>query len=341
MSVVGVALRSLDEVLPLHILFDPAGRIVHAGSTMRKIAPGLIGRSTSQAFSVVRPRLPADAPSLLGAGGRRITIALRPTGPGSPGVAADGGGDGQRLRATVVPVDGGGGLIVAAFGADISETVSRHSLSAADFGPTDQSVELLYVLEAQAAVSEQADNLISRLAAARDVAKAEAQTDTLTGLRNRRSIEVTLERLVGAAGTEFGLMHLDLDHFKEVNDRLGHLAGDHVLVQVARILQDEVRRDDLVARLGGDEFLLVFEECAELDQLEAIARRVIRRIESPIVWQGESCRVSASIGITTSALYERPEAVRMIADADKALYRSKRGGRARCARALRTAGSAP
>jgi diguanylate cyclase (GGDEF)-like protein len=322
---------ALDAILPLSILFDAGGRVVHVGPTTAKVAPWLLGAPLSEGVAVTGPPMPSSAEGLLAMSGRRIKLALRP--PAGGPVAGEAAAEAQRLRATVLPLPGGGGLIAAAFGPDIVEAVRRHGLSAADFGPTDLSVELLFLIEAQGAVLAESDGLISRIAAARDVARDEAQTDTLTGLRNRRAIEATLRRLVEPPRAEFGLMHLDLDRFKEVNDGLGHAAGDRVLGEVARVLRRHVREEDLLARLGGDEFLLVFDGCTDLDTLDAIAGRIIREIERPVPWEGRLCRVSASIGITASDLYARPDPARMIADADEALYASKRAGRARAARA--------
>jgi diguanylate cyclase (GGDEF)-like protein len=139
----------------------------------------------------------------------------------------------------------------------------------------------------------------------------------------------TLGRMLLERGRPFGLMHLDLDHFKRVNDHLGHAAGDHVLTQVAQVLRREVRSDDMVARIGGDEFILIFEGVTDPDVLGRIADRVIARLMRPIPWGERFCRVSASIGIAVSDDAAAADVAALLERADGALYLSKRAGRAR------------
>ncbi len=91
-------------------------------------------------------------------------------------------------------------------------------------------------------------------------------------------------------------MHLDLDFFKSVNDRLGHAAGDYVLQQAARIMLEETRSEDSVARIGGDEFVLIFKGLSNRNVLGTIAARLIARLREPMAFEGETCEVSASIG---------------------------------------------
>jgi diguanylate cyclase (GGDEF)-like protein len=217
-------------------------------------------------------------------------------------------------------------IVNLSFGIALSDAVGRHGLTDADFAPTDLAVEMLYLLEAKNSVMEELHNLNRRLHDARLRAEEQALTDTLTGLRNRRAMDGTLARLI-AADEPFGLMHIDLDLFKQVNDTLGHAAGDHVLVQVARVLQSASRAGDGVFRVGGDEFVVVFPGLADAARLQIVARRMIEALAHPIPWGAGTAQISASVGIVVSTLYTEPQADRMLSDADRALYASKNAGR--------------
>jgi diguanylate cyclase (GGDEF)-like protein len=130
-----------------------------------------------------------------------------------------------------------------------------------------------------------------------------------------------------ANGVPFGLLHMDLDYFKAVNDTLGHAAGDQVLEHVGRILQEHVRAEDCAARIGGDEFIVVVADRTEAKVLQMIAERIIARVSEPLEFQGTECRVSASVGIVRSVDMEKPDPARLLAAADRALYAAKHAGR--------------
>jgi diguanylate cyclase (GGDEF)-like protein len=153
-------------------------------------------------------------------------------------------------------------------------------------------------------------------------------TDPLTGLRNRRAADLFLERLCNA-GASFGLLHLDLDYFKAVNDTLGHAAGDLVLAEVGRILRDQIRAEDCAARIGGDEFVIILSGRTDPAVLLAVADRVIASISRPIDFEGSECRVSASVGIVRAVDMVNPDPGRILAAADRALYAAKHAGRSR------------
>ncbi|HVH68996.1 MAG TPA: GGDEF domain-containing protein [Gemmatimonadales bacterium] len=174
----------------------------------------------------------------------------------------------------------------------------------------------------------------SRLAAARAVHEAEqrAVRDPLTGLRNRRELEraMALGNKTPAVAT---LIYADLDHFKKLNDTLGHAAGDAALRQVARILESAVREKDLVARIGGEEFAVWMPHSPIESGLE-VAERIRATVESTTWrWNGEAYALSISCGV---AGY--PDTVGELANlrstADAALYRAKQAGRNRVERAL-------
>jgi diguanylate cyclase (GGDEF)-like protein/PAS domain S-box-containing protein len=150
----------------------------------------------------------------------------------------------------------------------------------------------------------------------------QALHDPLTGLPNRASLAGRFRQLL-ADEEHFAILYLDLDGFKEINDRLGHAAGDELLVVVARRLQRVVRAGDFVVRLGGDEFVVLVEHLRGAAEANALVRRVTAAIEEPIMLGGERVRVGVSVGVahTTSDLRD-PEA--LLNAADTAMYRVKR-----------------
>ncbi len=161
-----------------------------------------------------------------------------------------------------------------------------------------------------------------------------ADHDPLTGLLNRRGLEAELERHVGHVnryGDRGALLVLDIDHFKTVNDTLGHEAGDQLIVAVAGILKERLRESDTVARLGGDEFAILLAE-ADLGSAEAVAEQLVADIhEHAIVSAGQVPRhVTASVGVTTfqQGLASAEEA---LVSADLAMYEAKEAGRGRLA----------
>ena len=220
---------------------------------------------------------------------------------------------------------GAGALVNLGFGISVVEAVRQYALSNSDFAATDLAVELLYLVEANTAALEESRRLNLRLQGAKSAAEAQAVTDTLTGLGNRRAMDEVLTRLE-EAGRGFGLIHLDLDFFKDVNDRLGHAAGDAVLQHVGRVLVEETRGEDIVTRAGGDEFILIFPRVTDDTVLRQLALRIIARIEKPIPHGDQQCLISASAGIAVSRGIG--SVAQVLLDADRALYASKARGRA-------------
>jgi diguanylate cyclase (GGDEF)-like protein len=148
--------------------------------------------------------------------------------------------------------------------------------------------------------------------------------DALTGLPNRRYLDQVLRI---EAGDKIALLHLDLDRFKQINDTLGHSAGDAMLKYVADILKKTARTSDFVARIGGDEFVIV---CRGLEQdaLADLSRRIVESIGQPVPYNDSLCRFGVSIGIAINVpgIESGPQ---LLVNADMALYRAKLGGRGR------------
>jgi diguanylate cyclase (GGDEF)-like protein/PAS domain S-box-containing protein len=154
--------------------------------------------------------------------------------------------------------------------------------------------------------------------------------DALTGLPNRVSFERRIEEALQRrrrSGGQLALMVLDLDHFKKVNDSLGHAAGDLLLVAFAKRLQGALREIDLVARLGGDEFTVIAEGLKDSGDAVAIADKVIATMRDPVDVDGRALSASTSIGVALHR--EGDTAQTLMQRADKAMYQAKRAGRAR------------
>lgn len=156
-----------------------------------------------------------------------------------------------------------------------------------------------------------------------------AYHDSLTGLPNRTSFLESLGRAIARAALEhrlLALLYLDLDHFKPVNDALGHAAGDELLIAVAERLRAAVRKTDSVARLGGDEFAVLLTDVDHPEMAGALAGKLVDRVGQPYMLNGQRVQVGASVGIS---VYPRDGAMAdaLLSHADVAMYAAKARGR--------------
>lgn len=174
-------------------------------------------------------------------------------------------------------------------------------------------------------------NVSSRHLAFRQL-RYEATHDPLTGLANRTYFkrELDLAFLSGEAGEThgFAVLHVDLDHFKFINDSLGHASGDELLTVIGERMRSCARSHDVVARLGGDEFAILMLDLADQQYAVKVAERVQRELSTPADIEGRMVYTTASIGIAYGPQgYENPDD--LMRDADTAMYRAKSLGRAR------------
>nr|WP_295470003.1 EAL domain-containing protein [Mesorhizobium sp.] len=153
--------------------------------------------------------------------------------------------------------------------------------------------------------------------------------DPLTGLPNRRYLDQILDNIStsGESG-DTALLHIDLDRFKQINDTLGHAAGDAMLVHAAGVLKSNVRRADFVARIGGDEFVVLCLSPDDAAGLSDLAERIIAEMRKPVPYMGHQCRFGVSIGIAVES-GKNADPKRLLVNADIALYRAKSRGRSR------------
>ncbi|MBU9722390.1 sensor domain-containing diguanylate cyclase [Bacillus alkalicola] len=155
-----------------------------------------------------------------------------------------------------------------------------------------------------------------------------AYYDDLTDLPNRKALDKHITKALARSKRHhhnFSIMFIDLDDFKIVNDTMGHEAGDDLLIEVVRRLNESIREEDLVARLGGDEFIIVFEETNKAE-IEDIANRIIENIALPYTLNDKEVKISLSIGIS---MYpdDGEDKETLIDNADKAMYFAKNKGK--------------
>jgi two-component system, cell cycle response regulator len=208
------------------------------------------------------------------------------------------------------------------------ETVEGLEAGADDYivKPFDQ-----HELQVRLRAGQRIIDLQLNLLQAREELRERASKDLLTMLPNRSAIAHTLEDEISRCHRDHrtvGIILLDLDHFKKVNDTLGHFAGDAVLRETALRLRSNMRPYDQVGRYGGEEFLVVLPNC-DLEQAANQAERMRHRLHATgMLVDGQELRVSASFGVTISDGSERSPDV-FVRVADEALYRAKANGRNR------------
>ena len=194
----------------------------------------------------------------------------------------------------------------------------------------DVTEDALLTAELKAAKAE-SDAKNAELELAKSRIEHNALHDPLTLLANRRKLDMELDQISRESRHErqkFAILHLDLDRFKQINDTLGHAAGDAMLVHASEVLSRNVRRDDIVARIGGDEFVILARGSSGTEEMAQLASRIITELRQPIDFEGFECRCGVSIGIAVASGLNI-DARRILVNGDIALYRAKAMGRNR------------
>src|ERR1044071_3962301 len=157
-----------------------------------------------------------------------------------------------------------------------------------------------------------------------EAAQSAAQSDPLTGLANRRAFHDSLRMALARSrrsGNDLAVLFLDLDRFKQVNDKFGHAAGDRLLKHVALRLRSCVRQSDTVARVGGDEFVVLLEDLRDREHAVAVVEKIIEEMHRPLNLEGFDLEVTTSIGLAYA--HAGADGDSLLKRADKALYEAK------------------
>ena len=174
--------------------------------------------------------------------------------------------------------------------------------------------------------------LQEQLIAAREAMRRQAMRDSLTGAWNHAAILDILNSELHRGwrdGSPLSVVLADLDHFKDVNDTFGHLAGDEALCEAYRRMAKAMRPYDMIGRYGGEEFLIVLPGCDEPGALHFCERLRGQVADSPIAFQGEEISVTVSVGVVVREPNDSADGQALLQAADQALYRAKRAGRNR------------
>ena len=317
---VHVSRNTLDTILPLRLQVDENGTIVDAGRTFRKLLPNekLLGEPLANFLRLKRPRHKLSYKRISELVGQKLVFETAL-------------GESFTLQAMVIELDAPSHWIINfSLGSDLTDVIERFNLHSKDFCPIDSTIDLMQVAAMQSELLSTSRDLTAKLEASRQDAERRALTDELTKLPNRRGFRQHLKGLCrGDDGEDIALniLHIDLDNFKNINDRYGHAIGDEVLIKAAEIIKSILRPEDFVARTGGDEFVVVLSDDLGLDGSELVAERIVARLSEPFSVDGYTCQIGASVGLNAGTILDLDNLDQLIIDADRALYEAKNSGR--------------
>ena len=332
----GGALLEFENPAPARGFADASGQASFTGRPA--LAEGriaLVGGHDAKWVPVQRDRLTPLFREAVAAMSRDIALALTPeAAPDLFLIDADLGGrnDGLRLMSELRSRPA---TRHAAFIMLLPQGDSERAATALDLGAADVSYhpfpadEIAMRIRTQLARKQRADRMRTTL----DTGLRLAVIDPLTGLHNRRYGLHHLDRVAArcrATGVRAGVVLMDIDHFKAVNDTYGHPVGDQVLAKVAQVLQDSLRSEDLVARIGGEEFLAILPD-ADLAQIRVVAERLRVAVEAlRVPLPGSDAPLTVTLSLGVAMLEDREDAAaHALSRVDRALYVAKGDGRNR------------
>ncbi|MEM7275714.1 MAG: diguanylate cyclase, partial [Actinomycetota bacterium] len=310
--------RLLGELFPFHLVVELADKpvVVGAGySIQRWLANPLVGRTFAKTFRLIRPaELALTEEGLESARGTVFILESldRPV----------------QLRGQMALLGHDLAVFLGSPVLTTATSVEALGLSAADFAPHDVTLDLIVlqqVAQMQLADLRERATELDEAREARDRYSHSAATDSLTGLSNRRAFWDRCQAEL-ATTSAVSLLFIDVDNFKSVNDLHGHAAGDAVLRRIADALSSTVRPVDTVARLGGDEFAVLLTG-VDTDDTRAIVHRVRESATGLVEVDGQSLRISVSIGVVTGGPGMSVDD--LVKDADVAMYEGRTRGRGR------------
>lgn len=193
----------------------------------------------------------------------------------------------------------------------------------------DVSVQLVHLEDGKPVFQTLFRDITEQNQAARQIEHL-AYHDQLTGLANRRLLQDRIDQAISSAvrrNANIAVCYMDLDHFKDVNDTLGHQAGDSLLQMVSSRLQTCIRAEDTLARIGGDEFVIMLNDIVDAEAVAGISRKIIAEVGLPYAFGNEELRVTPSIGISMCPQDGR-DSESLLKNADSAMYQAKQSGRA-------------
>ncbi len=317
---VTVSKVSLDAVMPLRLQVDDSGVIIDAGRTFQKLLPDqqLLGELFTNFIRLSKPRHLAGYQHVSELVGQKLVFNAVAHSDFS-------------LQAMVIELqEPTTWLFSFSLGSNLSSVIDTFGLHSKDFSLIDSSVDLMQVAAMQAELLSTSRDLTTRLEASRQEAERRALTDELTGLPNRRAFRQHLNELSTTASADektLNVLHIDLDNFKNINDRYGHAVGDGVLIKAAELILSTLRPNDFVARIGGDEFVIALFDDATIEDAHTIAQRIVTRLSEPFSIDGYTCQIGASVGLNACLVSDECDLEQIIIDADRALYEAKNAGR--------------
>lgn len=318
---IGLNPDDIDLLNPFFLRVGLEGRVMAHGRTIPRVygVDDLVGREVSDLFIFVRPR--NVTPDQLVAGLPSLKIRTRISegelsttfnGSSVPFYGPDGSAEGA--------------ILMLSPGIEVQRLVDLFALKQKDLPAADSSADLLFLVQTQKQMLLDAIANAERLERARHQAEEMASTDSMTGLMNRRGLTQRFEKIM-ASKSGCGVLHVDLDRFKPINDTYGHTAGDAVILGVARILEDVCPAPSFAARIGGDEFVVVAPGADTLALLKSIARDIHAEISRPIDWNGVPVQVGATCGLAMAEPGQQTTLDEILHMSDLALFEGKRSDR--------------